>query len=80
MTPQEIKWKDKIVLVTGIKSNNGVLHGYVARYIGQCGTVKREAKNGMLLVYFKNSKKAKHRAIPAGCLTACTEANWSKME
>lgn len=80
MTPQEIKWKDKIVLVTGIKSNNGVLHGYVARYIGQCGTVKREAKNGMLLVYFKNSKKAKHRAIPAGCLTTYTEANWSKME
>ena len=74
MTPQEIKWKDKIVLVTGIKSNNGVLHGHVARYIGQCGTVKREAKNGMLLVYFKNSKNAKHRAIPAGCLTLYTGA------
>lgn len=78
MTPQEIKWKDKIVVVTGIKSNNGVLHRYVARYIGQCGIVKRQAKNGMLLVYFKNSKNAKHRAIPAGCLTLYSKACWSK--
>ncbi len=78
MTPQEIKWKDKIVIATGIKSNNEVLHRYVARYIGQCGIVEREAKNGMLLVYFKHSRKAKHRAIPAGCLTLFSEACWSK--
>ena len=78
MTPQEIKWKDKIVVVTGIKSNNGVLHRYVAKYIGRGGIVERQAKNGMLLVYFKNSKKAKHRAIPAGCLTAYSDAKWSK--
>ena len=78
MTPQEIKWKDKTVVVTGIKSNNGVLHRYVARYIGRSGIVERKAKNGMLLVYFKNSKNAKHRAIPAGCLTLHSKAFWSK--
>ena len=78
MTYQETMWKDKIVLVTGLRSKNGKLHRYVANFVGLCGLVTKEAKNSMLLVYFKNSKKAKHRAIPAGCLTLYSKACWSK--
>jgi len=40
------------------------MHRYVKRYVGRGGKVTGEAKNGMLLIQFKNHT----RCIPAGCV------------
>lgn len=75
MTYQEVLWQGKLVWVTGIVSKSGRCHRYVRKFVGRGGIVKREAKNGMLLVQFKTGQK---RAIPAGCLTLYTETEWAK--
>ena len=74
-TIQEFEWGGKTVMVTGIKSNRGVIHKQYARFVGFEGVVKREAKNGMLIVRFHSTRNGKpYRgnpdwAIPAGGLT-----------
>lgn len=65
MTYQEVLWQDKLVWVTGFISKSGKLHRRYIPYVGRGGVVKREAKNGMLLVDFGKEQVA----IPAGCLT-----------
>lgn len=64
MTKQEAQWKDKYVWVVSLMSKNGKMHRYVRQYVGRGGLVVGEAKNGMLLVQFKNHT----RAVPAGCV------------
>lgn len=64
MTYQEVLWKGKLVLVTGILSKSGRLHYAYRKYVGRGGLVLGEAKNGMLLIQFGNHT----RAIPAGCV------------
>lgn len=75
MTYQETVWQGRLVWITGLRSKNGKLHRYVAEFVGLGGLVTKEAKNGMLLVLFSNGTTI---AIPAGCLTAYSEAKWSK--
>lgn len=77
MTYQETVWQGRLVWITGLRSKNGKLHRYVANFVGLGGLVTKEAKNGMLLVLFSNNTT---RAIPAGCLTTYTEAEWSKVQ
>lgn len=72
MTYQEVLWQGKLVWVTGILSKSGKIHRYVRLYVGRGGMVKRESKNGMLLVSFGNNRV---RAIPAGCLTLYNETS-----
>lgn len=74
MTYQEVLWQGKLVWVTGIVSRSGKCHRYVRKFVGRGGVVKREAKNGMLLIDFGRNRE---RAIPAGCVTLYTEANWA---
>lgn len=64
MTHQETLYKGKMVLVYSLKSKSGKLHFYLKKYIGRCGFVVQESKNGMLQVKFKTHV----RNIPAGCL------------
>lgn len=64
MTYQEALWKDKMVWVVSLMSKSGKMHRYVRKYVGRGGKVVGEAKNNMLLIQFKNHK----RAIPAGCV------------
>lgn len=75
MTFQEVLWQGKLVWVTGVVSRSGKCHRYVRKFVGRGGVVKREAKNGMLLVDFG---KGKERAIPAGCVTLYSEVKWAK--
>ena len=70
MTPQEIIWKSKTVLIVGIVSKSGKIHYNLRKYVGRFGSVEREAKNGMLLVRFRSGHT---RSIPAGCLKAIDE-------
>jgi hypothetical protein len=70
MTAQEIEWQGHYVWVTGIVSRSGRVHRYVRRYVGRGGMVEREARNGMLIVRFRQNHV---RAIPAGCLTKYTD-------
>jgi hypothetical protein len=64
MTYQEALWQGKYVWVVSLMSKSGKMHRYVRRYVGRGGQVIREAKNGMLLIQFKNHT----RCIPAGCV------------
>jgi hypothetical protein len=64
MTYQEVLWKDKYVWVVSLMSKSGKMHRYVRKYVGRGGKVVGEAKNGMLLIEFKNHT----RCIPAGCV------------
>ena len=64
MTYQEVLWKDKYVWVVSLMSKSGKMHRYVRTYVGRGGKVVGEAKNGMLLIEFKNHT----RCIPAGCV------------
>ena len=64
MTAQEVLWQGKWVWVVGLMSRSGKMHRYVREYVGRGGKVAAEAKNGMLLIQFKNHA----RAIPAGCV------------
>lgn len=64
MTHQEVLWKDKYVWIVSLMSKSGKMHRYVRKYVGLGGRVKGEAKNGMLLIQFKNHT----RSIPAGCV------------
>lgn len=64
MTYQESIWKGKKVLVIGILSKSGKIHMKLKRYVGRTGIVKKESKNGMLLIEFKSH----FRSIPAGCV------------
>ena len=75
MTYQEVLWQGKLVWVTGIVSRSGKCHRYVRKFVGRGGMVIGEAKNGMLLIQFG---KGRRRAIPAGCVTLYTEANWAE--
>ena len=75
MTPQEIEWQGHLVWVTSIKSRSGRLHRWVRQYMGRGGVVEREARNGMLIVRFRQNHV---RAIPAGCLTKYAEAQWAQ--
>lgn len=68
MTYQEVLWQGKYVWVAGILSKSGKLHRTLKKYVGRGGMVVGEAKNGMLLVQFKNHT----RSIPAGCLVEYT--------
>lgn len=45
-------------------SKSGKIHLYVKKYIDRFGLVKGEAKNGMLLIRFKEHT----RSIPVGCV------------
>lgn len=74
MTPQEIIWKSKTILIVGIVSKSGKIHYNLRKYVGRFGSVEREAKNGMLLVRFRSGHT---RSIPAGCLI---EADKKTME
>ena len=79
MTYLESVYKDKIVVVTGIKSNRGVLHPRIRKYVGRAGTVVGESKNGQLLVRFKLLRSRSHlRAIPPGCVSKLDEVRFSK--
>lgn len=71
MTYQEAIWQGRYVWVTGILSKSGRMHRTYRKYIGRGGLVTGEAKNGMLLVAFKNHT----RAIPAGCLSLYGEVH-----
>ena len=64
MTHQEALWQGKYVWVVSLMSKSGRMHRYVRKYVGRGGKVLRESKNNMLLIQFKNHK----RAIPAGCV------------
>ena len=64
MTYQEALWKGRYVWVVSLMSRSGRMHRYVRKYVGRGGLVKGDAKNGMLLIQFKNHT----RAIPAGCV------------
>lgn len=64
MTYQEALWKGRYVWVVSLMSRSGRMHRYVRKYVGRGGLVKGDAKNGMLLIQFKNHA----RAIPAGCV------------
>jgi hypothetical protein len=75
MTYQEVLWQGKLVWVTSIKSKSGKLHRFVRKFVGRGGVVEREAKNGMLIVRFKQNHV---RAIPAGCLTLYTDTQTAK--
>ena len=69
MTYQETLWQGRYVWVVSLMSRSGKMHLYVRKYVGRVGMVKGEAKNGMLLIQFKNSHGISHtRAIPAGCV------------
>lgn len=71
MTPREVEYKDKIVVVVSLVSRSGRIHMYVRRYMGRFGQVVGEAKNGMLLIQF--GKCGGHRAIPAGCVVLASD-------
>lgn len=78
MTYQETIWVGKIVVVTGIISRSGKCHHTMIPLAGHSGQVIGEAKNNMLLIEFVGSNKEKQRifyrrAVPAGCVTSCTE-------
>lgn len=64
MTYQEALWKGKYVWVVSMLSKSGTIHSYVRKYVGRGGNVVGEAKNGMLLIQFRNHT----RSIPAGCV------------
>ncbi len=64
MTLQEVLWQGKFVWVVSILSKSGKIHRYVRKYVGRGACILGEAKNGMLLLQFKNHT----RAIPAGCV------------
>lgn len=69
MTYQETLWQGKYVWIVSLMSKSGKMHRYVRKYVGRAGLVIGEAKNGMLLIRFKNSYGSTHtRAIPAGCV------------
>ena len=76
MTYQETIWQGRLVWITGLRSKNGKLPRYVANFVGLGGLVTKEAKNCMLLVLFSNNTT---RSIPAGCLTAYSKAECSKV-
>lgn len=64
MTYQETFWQGRYVWVVSLMSRSGKMHRYVRKYVGRGGKVIGEAKNGMLLIQFKNHT----RSIPAGCV------------
>ncbi len=69
MTYQETIWQGRYVCVVSILSKSGKIHRYVRKYVGRGGKVLGEAKNGMLLIEFKNHHGCTHtRCIPAGCV------------
>ena len=69
MTHQETIWQGRYIWVVSIMSKSGKIHRYVRKYVGRSGEVLGEAKNGMLLIQFKNQHGAEHiRSIPAGCV------------
>lgn len=76
-TYQECLYKDKAVYVTGIVSKSGKIHRYVRKFVGRSAWVNGEAKNGMLLLEFKNGYGRHVRSIPAGCVTLVTEARYA---
>lgn len=79
MTYLESIYKDKTVVVIGIKSNRGVLHLGIRKYVGRAGTVVGESKNNQLLVRFQLPLERSHlRAIPPGCVSKLDEVRFSK--
>ena len=69
MTYQEALWQGKYVWIVSLMSKSGKMHRYVRKYVGRGGLVLGEAKNGMLLIQFKNHHGIAHtRCIPAGCV------------
>ena len=69
MTYQEALWQGKYVWIVSLMSKSGKMHRYVRKYVGRGGLVLGEAKNGMLLIQFKNHHGiARTRCIPAGCV------------
>lgn len=77
-TYQECLYKDKAVYVTGMVSRSGKIHRYVRKFVGRSAWVLGEAKNGMLLLEFKQGYGRVRRAIPAGCVVIVTEAKYAK--
>lgn len=74
MTYQEVLWKDKIVWVVSMMSKNKRIHRYLRKYVGQCGQVIGEAKNGMLLIDFSHGGYRHTRCVPSSCVIPYTEA------
>lgn len=71
MTYQEALWQGKSVFVVSMMTKSGKIHQYMREYVGCCGRVLGEAKNGMLLVDFQN----RIRAIPASCVVELRKNN-----
>ena len=79
MTYLEVIWKDAVVVVTGIKSNRGIIHPYVRRYVGRSGTVISESKNNQLLIKFRINGRPRTRSIPPGCVSKLEEVRFSRL-
>ena len=79
MTYLECIWKDKIVIVTGILSNRGIIHPYVRRYVGRSGTVIGESKNNQLLIKFQINGRLSTRSIPPGCVSQLDQVRFSRL-
>ncbi len=79
MTYLECIWKDKIVIVTGILSNRGIIHPYVRQFVGRSGVVVGESKNNQLLIRFEIRGRIRYRSIPPGCVSQLDQVRFSRL-